>query len=222
MDLSQLILARDEHFLWVCKPPSVVVHETIDKKRENLLDLLKEELGLKELFLSHRLDKETSGVLLFSLTAKANQEAQKLFQTHALKKIYWGLCHPGAIAEEGEWHHFLRPKKVQGKEKMMVVKSGGKKAITKFRLLEKRVHHYFMEFEILTGRMHQIRAQAAHSGVPLVGDKLYGEIELDQKIKGVHRHLLHSRSLGFIHPFTQTWVEVEAPLPEDMDKLSPQ
>jgi RluA family pseudouridine synthase len=190
------ILFEDENFLIVNKPTGLVVHATLDKSRDNLFDLVKSDR--EYLGLLHRLDKDTSGCILFTKNEEINSFVQEGFETHSFEKKYWAIVH-------GEWkidakvEMFLRKIKNEKKQDIMTrVNKGGQKSISKVKTIFSNTQYSLMEFTLLTGRMHQIRAQAKHSGHPIVGDLLYGNKMLDNKIT-TPRMFLHSHCLTFVH-----------------------
>jgi 23S rRNA pseudouridine1911/1915/1917 synthase len=189
------ILYEDHHFLIVNKPAGLVVHATLDKKRENLYDLLKKNYSY--LGLIHRLDKETSGAILFSKNAEINPFIQKEFETHRLEKKYWAIVHGNWIIDQ-RLEMFLKKIKNNKKQDIMIkVDKGGVKSISQIKTLSSNEKYSLLEFTLLTGRMHQIRAQAKSVGHPIIGDLIYGDLELDKLIKP-QRMLLHSYSLNFL------------------------
>jgi RluA family pseudouridine synthase len=188
------IVYEDHHFLIVNKPAGMVVHATLDKKRENLYDLLK--MKYPYLGLIHRLDKDTSGVILFSKNTEINSYIQKEFETHRLEKKYWAIVHGNWIIDQ-KLEMFLKKVKNNKKQDIMIkVDKGGDKSISQVKTISSNEKYSLLEFTLLTGRMHQIRAQAKSMGHPILGDQLYGDLDLDKLIK-THRMLLHSYSLNF-------------------------
>ncbi len=203
LKLIMEILWEDESILVVNKPPGLPVHATLDTKRQNVLSLLKSKS--KDLTLIHRLDSLTSGVLLLAKTKSAALHLQKQLMNHEMQKTYWAIVlgHP---PNEARFEDFLKEKKIKNKTIMSVVKSGGKKAILDFRLMDEFDHCSLVEIQLLTGRMHQIRVQFSNRGFPLKGDALYGA--------ETPPLFLHARKLEFTHPTTLEKVKFTAFLPE--------
>jgi 23S rRNA pseudouridine1911/1915/1917 synthase len=166
----------------------------------------------------HRLDRPVSGVIVFCRNTKAAQRVHEQFQQHRVTKVYWALVE-GAVADDaGEWHDFVR--KVGDEARAEIVPpdaDGAKEAVTAWRVLRREADVTLLELTPKTGRMHQLRVQAAARGHPVVGDALYGstrpfgpaaELPRDRVIA------LHARRLAFEHPFRKVLVELEAPAPD--------
>lgn len=183
-------LYEDENFLIVNKPAGLVVHATLDKSRENLFDLLKAKYP--ELYLLHRLDKDTSGAILFTKNESVNKFVEAGFRSHTIKKIYQVIV-KGQWNFQGELSCFLRKvKNKRGLETMEIVTKGGDKAISLVKTIKSNPNYSLLEFELKTGRMHQIRIQCKGNGHAIVGDNLYDGEENK-------RMFLHSTELSFLH-----------------------
>jgi len=170
----------------------------------------------------HRLDRPVSGVVLFARNTKAARRLAEQFQQRQVRKVYWAAVErslAGQIPpEEGQWQDWLL--KIQDEartESASAETPGARHAVLRFRRLRERAEGALLEIEPLTGRMHQIRVQAALRGWPVLGDALYGarlpfgpavELPRDRIIA------LHARSLTFLHPIRYEPVTVTAPLPE--------
>jgi 23S rRNA pseudouridine1911/1915/1917 synthase len=155
----------------------------------------------------HRLDKDTSGVIIGAKTVRALTALQKMFAGREVKKTYAAICHgyiqQGPInAPIGRHPH---------KRKLMTVLEDGKESLTDFEIKEKHQGFSFIEARPHTGRTHQIRVHAKHLNSPVVGDNLYGP----KKVL-TSRQLLHAHKISFKHPFTEENIEVIAPIPSDM------
>jgi RluA family pseudouridine synthase len=168
------ILFQNADYVVIDKPSGIPVHATVDKNRENILDLVKAQLKVEELFLAHRLDKDTSGCLVMSLNHAAQVLITDIFSNRSIRKTY--VCVVEGVFEktEMELEDFLKAKKIKGKELMSVVRSGGKKALSLCRVLSSKNNLSLVEVEIKTGRMHQIRVQLASRGHAIIGDPFYG------------------------------------------------
>lgn len=195
------ILYEDENFLIVNKPAGLVVHATLDKNRENLFDILK--TNTPELYLLHRLDKDTSGAILFTKNESVNKFVEAGFRTHTIKKVYQTIV-SGKWDYVGELSSFLKKvKNHRGHEVMEIVSKGGVKALSIVKTLKNNQSYSLMEFELKTGRMHQIRIQCKGNSHPIVGDTVYdGEVS--------ERMLLHSSELSF--EFQGKIISAHAPL----------
>jgi 23S rRNA pseudouridine1911/1915/1917 synthase len=166
----------------------------------------------------HRLDRPVSGVIVFCRNTKAAQRVAEQFQQHQVAKVYWALVEGTVADDAGEWRDFVR--KVGDEARAEIVPPdapGAKEAITAYRVLKREPDSTLLELTPKTGRMHQLRVQAAARGHPVIGDALYGstrpfgppaELPRDRFIA------LHARGLVFEHPFRKVPVELDAPLPD--------
>ncbi len=211
------ILYEDQDILAVAKPAGLSTQASFDPRKENLYSLLQERRAEK-LFLHHRLDKDTSGVILFGRHPRANKGLTDLFRDHQIQKTYWALAKKGKSHSSHEWtvRDHLAPVRGSNKNKMRMVrvKSGGWPAETSFRRLESFLDSEWIEALPKTGRTHQIRVHLAFEGQPILGDPLYGG-----RSSFVPRLLLHARSLEFAHPVTKEKQKIEAPIPDDFQAL---
>jgi len=210
------VLFRDGELLAVNKPPGLPVHATV-AGGANALDLVKTLLDPDEAqpILLHRLDADTSGVLLFALSGSANRALAGDFAARRIAKSYLALvggAPPGHFAVSNH----LRPG-VRGRT--VAVASGGQPAETEFRTLASGPGFALVEARPRSGRTHQIRVHLADLGFPLLGDTLYGgSPALDLGADGLltaPRHLLHAQRLEFTHPGENRPLQISAPLPQD-------
>ena len=206
---GDLILWHDEALLVVNKPaglPTLV--DGYHAEAPYLVGILK--TIYQPLWTVHRLDKETSGIVVFGLTAEAHRELNTQFEKHQVEKIYHAL-----VMGDPEWDDKtidlpLRPNGDR-KHRTIVDRQNGKPAITEVHVLERFGLATLVEAAPRTGRTHQIRAHLAAVGHPLVGDILYG----GSQIYGLKRMGLHARALKLRHPITGEEMRFEAPYPED-------
>jgi len=212
-----VVLYRDAQLLAIAKPANLPAHPTV-AGRGNALDqvkeLLWEEGGTVPPILLHRLDADTTGVLLFALTVGANRHLYGQFVEHTVAKVYLALVGGAPPAEFSVSNHLKAG--VHGRT--VAVTSGGQPAQTAFRTLQQLDGFALVEARPQTGRTHQIRAHLAGAGFPLLGDSLYGGLPV---IHGqtVGRHLLHATSLTVTHPLSGERLTLAAPLPEDFQRL---
>jgi 23S rRNA pseudouridine1911/1915/1917 synthase len=228
------ILFEDQDLLVVNKPPGLVVHPGAGHKQGTLLNALvhhcPELKGIGEVSrpgLVHRLDKDTSGLLVVAKTAMAHAALVAQFQEHAITKIYqalvWGRLPEveGRIEKELGRHPTLR-------QKMSVHARRGKPAVTFWRVLKEYPGPLtLVELAPQTGRTHQLRVHMAAEGHPVLGDATYGggvsRLAGHPRLTGlkglIHRQLLHARRLGVTHPRTGEPLTWEAPLPEDFQEV---
>lgn len=220
------ILYRDEQLLAVDKPAGLPAHPTV-AGRPNALSLVTELLAGEGVsappILLHRLDADTTGVLLFALTDAANRELSRQFAGREVEKVYLALT-AGAPPDSFRVENHLKAG-VRGRT--VAVASGGQPAETIFRVLKMSTPPLskggaggvaLVEARPKTGRTHQIRTHLAGAGFPILGDTLYGGprlIEPGGARLHIRRHLLHAFRLTFRHPSSAETVTVEAPIPDD-------
>ena len=215
--IKNLILYEDDHLLALNKPPGLAVQggSKIKRHLDQMMDSYCKK-GVKPR-LCHRLDRDTSGVLIYGKTAEATRVITKHFQNHDIQKTYWALCTPGPKEDNGTIDVKIGKVSASGKEGELMDydPDNGKKAITDFEVLDRAGKDIaFVAFYPKTGRTHQIRVHGKLIGAPLLGDYKYNDhpfpFESDDIYKGLH---LHSRSLELMHPQTQAVIKIESSLP---------
>ncbi|CAI9429129.1 tRNA pseudouridine synthase C [Candidatus Ornithobacterium hominis] len=214
------ILWEDNHLMIVNKACGDLVQgdKTGD---ESLLDKIKAFIKIRDnksgnvyLGLVHRLDRPTSGVVIFAKTSKALSRMNQMFKNREVDKIYWAITEPANpnIPEKATLEHYL---KKNSKKNFVSVfhqpTKDAKKAILHYELKQKLNHFWWYEIRLETGRSHQIRAQLASIGASIKGDLKYGASRSNRD-GGIH---LHARSAAFIHPVSKEKILVEAPPPEE-------
>lgn len=214
------ILFEDEFLIALNKPPGLPSQPTVDKRRPDLFTLIKKQKKSEQIYLHHRLDRDTSGVILLSKSKIANGPLTDMFREHKFRKIYWALNQAQSstqapLKDIWEIQNHLVARRKDGKSvKMFRTESGGDFAHTKFRKILSNPEACLIEAEPLTGRTHQIRVHSLHSGRSILGDSLYGG-----KDTRVPRLMLHAKILAFPHPITGEQMEIQAPLPTDFQTL---
>ncbi len=217
------IIYEDEDLAVINKPPGIVVHPACGHTEgtlvHGLLARLKDLSGVGGEMrpgIVHRLDKDTSGLLVVAKNDFSHLRLAELFQKREVKKIYLALVHGVPKAKSGKIDRPIRRHPVHRK-KMAVHSEEGREAKTLWRLKEAFSKAALLEVEPLTGRTHQIRVHLASIGHPIVGDKLYGGAKPHgPKAK---RQMLHAWRLKFKHPRSREELFFEAPLPEDFKEL---
>jgi tRNA pseudouridine32 synthase/23S rRNA pseudouridine746 synthase/23S rRNA pseudouridine1911/1915/1917 synthase len=154
----------------------------------------------------HRLDKGTSGVLVFAKSEKAKEGLKSLFFDHDISRVYIGIVHGSIPLDKGRWVDHLFEDEI-GKVYVSLPSKETKEAVTCYEVLDRNEVHTLVRFTLETGRKHQIRVQASSRGFPLVGDEIYGKLK-------ARRLMLHAQTLEFVHPITKKRMKFEAPLPD--------
>ena len=216
------ILYEDEDVIVVNKARGMVVHPAAGVSRGTLVNALlahcKDLSGINGALrpgIVHRLDKDTSGVMIAAKNDAAHRSLAEQIQQKTAKRVYWAIL-TGNIAEEEGVIYGAIGRNPKDRQKMAVVRENGKDATTKFRVLERFGTYTLVECRLMTGRTHQIRVHMAYIGHPVVGDPKYGAKKCPFSIEG---QALHSKTLMFTHPRTGERMEFEAPLPEDMQMI---
>ncbi len=212
------VLYEDNHLIAVNKMASDIVQgdKTGDTPLSEIVkSYIKEKYdkpGAVFLGVTHRIDRPTSGVVLFAKTSKALARINKMFQEKTIQKTYWAVVKDAPKNPSGELIHFLR--KDQKKNKSFASeteKSGSKKAELSYSLIGTSKDYRLIEIYPKTGRHHQIRVQLSEIGCPIKGDLKYG-FPRSNKDGSIH---LHARKMAFIHPVKKEPVEIIAPVPKD-------
>jgi 23S rRNA pseudouridine1911/1915/1917 synthase len=217
------ILYEDEHLLVVNKPAGLVVHPAPGHARGTFANALLHhchtlpDLDTLRPGIVHRLDKETSGLLIAAKTSEAHRRLVELFATRAVYKSYLALCI--GIPPEGLIETRIR-RHPQRRQEMCAHPTEGKEARSIVRVLHTAEGLSLVEVELLTGRTHQIRVHMKSVGTPVLGDKVYGSATGNQKW-GAARQMLHAHKLRLTHPVTGALLECKAPPPADFLRLSP-
>ena len=220
------ILLEDEHLLAIVKPAGVAVHGGSGVSSGVIEQLRRSRPAAKFLELVHRLDKETSGILLLAKKRSALVHLQDQFRSRDTGKIY-------AAAVLGTWPDKLKVIDLAlhkgldaaGERHVRVVPADhedGRRSITLVKVLQRRPDFTLLDVTIKTGRTHQIRVHLAHSGHPIVGDPKYGDFARNKLFAKQHRYermFLHARQLAFDHPASGERITLQAPLPADCATL---
>lgn len=222
------IVFEDDAVLVLDKPPNLLVlPDRFNKALPNLYTTLSEKLG--SIFVVHRIDKETSGVIVFAKTADAHARLNEQFETRTVEKVYQALV-------RGELHPAVGvidlPLSETERGVMKVDKKRGKESLTDYRVVEQFKGFALVELKPQTGRQHQLRVHLQALGAPIVGDPLYGDgkgfylsaIKPGYRSEGeekplLNRTALHAASLSIDHPVTGSRVTWSAPLPKDMSSV---
>ncbi len=234
------VLYNDDDIIIINKSPGVVVHPGAGNYNNTIVNglLFKYKNKLSSIGgklrpgIVHRIDKDTSGVIVIAKNDNAHINLSKQFSDHSIKRVYealiWGSLKPlnGKISERIS-------RSVKNRQLMAVRKEKGKMAITNYKTLKvfqnlNLPKISLIECQLETGRTHQIRVHMNFKGNPILGDKSYGktkrkfkkiDLSLEKKINNFNRQALHAKSLGFIHPTTKEGIFFQAKRPEDFESL---
>ena len=217
------ILYEDSDVILINKPKDMVVHPAAGHYTGTLVNALmyhcKGDLsginGVLRPGIVHRIDKDTTGVLIVCKNDKAHNALAEQLKEHSITRKYRAIVCGNLKEDEGTVDAPLG-RHPQDRKKMAIVRTGGKRAVTHYRVLERFGNYTYIECQLETGRTHQIRVHMASLGHPLLGDEVYGRVKSPFKLEG---QTLHAMVLGFIHPTTGEYMEFEAPLPEYFEKL---
>lgn len=219
--MKQQILYEDNHILIINKKVGQLVQgdKTGD---ESLLELLKNFIKKRDqkpgnvfLGLVHRIDRPTSGLVIYAKTSKALSRLTQMVKNREIKKTYWAIVPKEMIPQSQTLTHYL--KKNEKNNKAIVYSQeteGAKKAVLTYQIIKILDNYQVLEVDLQTGRHHQIRAQLSKIGIPIKGDLKYGSPRSNPD-GGIS---LHARALEFIHPVSQELIKIIAPPPEN-DKL---
>ncbi|MFH1752731.1 MAG: RluA family pseudouridine synthase [Candidatus Omnitrophota bacterium] len=216
------IVYEDEHLLVVDKPAGLVVHPAPGNLTGTLVNALlghcKDLSGIGgELRpgIVHRLDKETSGLLVVAKDDYTHRKLSKAFKNRAIKRRYMAFVRGVVELDNGTINLPIgRHKRNRQKMAVVVGAEDSKEALTHYSVIKRYADYTMLELVLGTGRTHQIRTHLQYLGHPLLGDSKYGKTSTK-----IARHALHAATLGFKHPVTKKFLEFESELPEDMKKL---
>ena len=221
VDIPLDIVYQDGDLAVINKQQGLTVHQGSGTGDDTLVNALLYHLdslsginGVIRPGIVHRIDKDTSGLLVVAKNDKAHLSLSKQIETKTCKRVYVALLEGVLKEDEGRIETYIS--RSTKNRTQMAVSSSGRKAITNFRVLERSNGYTFCEFSLETGRTHQIRVHSKHLGHPIVGDTVYGFKNQKFKLSG---QLLHAKRLSFIHPSSQKEVSFEAEIPEYFTKI---
>ena len=222
-DIPLNIVYEDNSLLVVNKPKGMVVHPAAGNYNGTLVNGLlyhcKGSLsgigGQLRPGIVHRIDKNTSGLLVVAKTDTAHSFLSQQMAEHTVQRTYHAVAYGRFREQEGfvEGNIGRHP---QDRKKMAVVSTGGKYAYTGWKVLEQFQGFAYLQLQLKTGRTHQIRVHMASIGHPLAGDDVYGPKAVIQKLQG---QCLHAKTLGFVHPESRQWMQFDSPLPEYFEQF---
>lgn len=223
-DIPLDIIYEDNDFLIVNKPKGMVVHPAPGHLNDTMVNALlyhcKDSLsginGIMRPGIVHRIDMDTTGSIIVCKNDAAHQKIAAQLKEHSINRIYVGIVQ-GIIKEsEGTIDMYIARDKNDRKKMGITDSLHGKRAVTHYKVLEQFKEYSFVEFKLETGRTHQIRLAMSSIHHPLLGDYVYGTDKNKFKIKG---QLLHAKTIGFIHPTSNEYVEYSAKLPDEFNNV---
>ena len=213
------VLFEDNHLLIVNKKSGDIVQgdKTGDKPLSEVVkEYIKEKYNKPgEVFLGvvHRLDRPTSGIIIFARTSKALERLNKMLRDRVISKTYWAIIKNNPKKVKDTLIHFLKKNPKNNKSTVFTKKTeGSKKAILHFSIKKKLDNYSLLEIDLETGRHHQIRAQLSFIGSPIKGDLKYGASR-SNKDGSIH---LHARTINFTHPVSKKTITIIAPVPNEV------
>lgn len=231
------VLFEDAHLIVIDKPPGVAMHPAPGSENGTLVNALLHHCGdslsgiggVARPGIVHRIDKDTSGVVVVAKTDAAHQGLSALFAAHDIDRVYVALTRGAPSPIRGTIEGAIA-RSTTDRKKMALVKTGGRHAVTHYTVVRtygpvERPLAARVACRLETGRTHQIRVHLASKGSPCLGDPTYGSGSPAQPVKeaiadaGLKRQALHAAVLGFVHPITGETMRFESPLPEDMARL---
>jgi 23S rRNA pseudouridine1911/1915/1917 synthase len=224
-----VVLYEDNHCLAVAKPAPLLTQgvppdiPTLEAMAKAYLKERYHKAGNVYLGIPHRLDRPVSGVVLFARNTKAAQRLAEQFQKHQVVKLYWAVVEGNVQPSDGRWSDWLLKLPEEARSTRVSVEAlGARHAVLDYRRINAGPRVTLLEVRPQTGRMHQIRVQAAERGHPVLGDMLYGATQPFGPPTALARErviALHARSLTFLHPIRFEPITVTAPLPEYWQQL---
>ncbi|WP_018674669.1 RluA family pseudouridine synthase [Riemerella columbina] len=217
MDITEQIIYEDNHLFIINKKAGQLVQG--DKTGDaSLLDLIKDFIKVRDqkpgnvyLGLVHRIDRPTSGLVIYAKTSKALSRLTQMIKNREIQKTYWAVVPKEMVSPSQRLVHYL--KKNEKNNKAIVfprVTEGAKQAILTYQVIKTLDHYQLLEIDLETGRHHQIRAQLSKIGIPIKGDLKYGAPRSNPD-GGIS---LHARRLQFIHPVSKEPLDIVAPIPQ--------
>ena len=223
-DIPLDIIYEDDDFLIVNKPKGMVVHPACGHLNGTLVNALlfhcKDALsginGILRPGIVHRIDKDTSGSLIICKNDFAHRNIADQLKVHSIKRVYLGIINGRLKESEGTVDIYIDRDKNDRKKMGVCDSLHGKKAITHYKVLKEFDGYSLVEFTLETGRTHQIRVSMSYLNHPLLGDTVYGS---PKNKFGVEGQVLHAKTIGFMHPAKNEYVEFDAPLNPEFERL---
>ena len=230
-DIPLSVVFEDEHLIVIDKPAGLVVHPAVGNYDGTLVNALLHHCqgqlsgigGVARPGIVHRIDKDTSGLLVVAKSDVAHEGLARQFEDHSIERVYLALVAGNPMPLSGTVTGAIARSNTNRKKMALVADGRGKHAVTHYATLERFTHAALVDCRLETGRTHQVRVHMTSLGHPLLGDPSYGRTSVKLKpLLAEHqfeRQALHAKVLGFIHPVTGAALRFESPLPADMEAL---
>ena len=230
-DMALAIAYEDAHLIVIDKPAGMVVHPANGNPDGTLVNALLHHCagqlsgigGVARPGIVHRIDKDTSGLIVAAKSDVAHEGLARQFADHSIERAYHAIVHGQPLPPRGTVDAPLARSTSDRKKIAVSSADRAKRAVTHYRTLAPLNHATLIECRLETGRTHQVRVHMTHIGHPLLGDPVYGRTHQRHaatlKSLAFHRQALHAARLGFIHPVTGNPVRLESEMPEDMQQL---
>ncbi|MBK6414585.1 RluA family pseudouridine synthase [Sphingopyxis sp.] len=230
-DMGLVIAYEDEHLIVIDKPAGMVVHPAAGNFDGTMVNALLHHCagqlsgigGVARPGIVHRIDKDTSGLIVAAKHDRAHEGLAKQFAAHSIDRRYTAIVTGRPMPASGTVDAALGRSNTNRKKMAVVAAGRGKRAVTHYRTIEPLRHASLIECRLETGRTHQVRVHMAHVGHPLVGDPVYGRARkpLSEVLNAQNfaRQALHAAHLGFIHPMTGNNIALDSEIPPDMREL---
>jgi 23S rRNA pseudouridine1911/1915/1917 synthase len=208
------ILFEDDDIIIIDKPEVLLSVPNDSNKEANILSILRKYLKTEEIYAVHRIDRETSGVMIYAKGEKSREKLDEMFKNHDFKRIYLAVVHGNVKNDQGT----LKSRLIELDNFQVVSTTNeneGKIAITHYKVLKRSQKYTLLELTLETGRKHQIRVHLKDFNHPIIGDKRYGKKFLNP----ISRICLHAHILEFIHPFTNEKMTFTSPMPSRFSKV---
>lgn len=217
------IIYEDQDLLVINKPKGMVVHPAVGNQTGTVVNAvlyhcgssLSSINGVRRPGIVHRIDKDTSGLLMIAKNDKAHNSLAKQLAEHSITRAYRAIVYNNFSKDEGTIDKPIG-RDPKNRLRQTVTELNSRNAVTHYKVIERFGNYTYVEVELETGRTHQIRVHMASIKHPLLGDQVYGP---QKKMMGTETQLLHAKKLGFIHPGTGVYMEFDSELPEEFKRV---
>jgi 23S rRNA pseudouridine1911/1915/1917 synthase len=221
-DIPIEIVYEDKDLIIVNKSKGMVVHPAVGNYTGTLVNAILYHCpdlsginGVERPGIVHRIDKETSGLLMIAKNDNAHKSLAAQLKNHTINREYRAIVY-GNIKQDKDTLSYPIGRDPNNRLKMKVIKTNSKDATTHYEVIERFGDYTYLKFNLETGRTHQIRVHMAHINHPIIGDKVYGP---QKTTFGLKSQLLHAKKLGFIHPTKQEYIEFDSLIPDEFQNI---